>query len=403
MKKILLLSLAFLLVFPNSVDALSQEEIDNFGIQIKVITNEIVNLQETIYSIIYSQGGGVITLSQSEVKETIDKGVSWLQEAQEESGHFQYEYLPYEDKYLNTDNIVRQSGAFFILGEVAVQDSSKDLKDNLVKAISYFESISSYGSYNGKNFRCVSQANICDLGTTALVVIGILDTLERYPELDYRFLLEDYSNYLLAMKMEGKGFRSEFVVTGNSQSDEESSYFNGEGLLALVRYYSYKENRETKEVIDDMFSYLKDSFDIPLYLWMTAAVRDIYNLWPEQKYVDYLKSYTDWRINGFKKNFKSKHNMCSYIEGVISAYSVFKSKVSNPGYYEREIDFWLNKSKELQITDDDVYRFGENGVIKINNLQKAQGGFLTGRNELTQRIDFTQHCISSYLQRSNLY
>lgn len=32
-------------------------------------------------------------------------------------------------------------------------------------------------------------------------------------------------------------------------------------------------------------------------------------------------------------------------------------------------------------------------------MEQALGGFLTGENELTQRIDFTQHCVSAYLQK----
>ena len=46
------------------------------------------------------------------------------------------------------------------------------------------------------------------------------------------------------------------------------------------------------------------------------------------------------------------------------------------------------------IKDDERVYFGE-----ITETQRAFGGFLTDETNLTQRIDFTQHCLNSYLQK----
>ena len=136
-----------------------------------------------------------------------------------------------------------------------------------------------------------------------------------------------------------------------------------------------------------------------------AAIKDMYDIWPNTEYAEYVKEYTDWRINGFKRYRNTSHNVCAYMEGVVSAYSVLESNVSQQeeDYYMQEIDFWLNKSSKLQIKENDIYRaVYENGkrvFVKLENKEQAIGGFLTGKNELTQRIDFTQHCVSSYLQK----
>ena len=45
-----------------------------------------------------------------------------------------------------------------------------------------------------------------------------------------------------------------------------------------------------------------------------------------------------------------------------------------------------------------VLSFGTPPVFgAIKAPAKAYGGFLTGASELTERIDFTQHCLDAYL------
>ncbi len=57
-------------------------------------------------------------LANDELKTSINAGATWLIHAQEPNGHFRYEYLPYEGTYRVDDNMVRQTGALYALGEV---------------------------------------------------------------------------------------------------------------------------------------------------------------------------------------------------------------------------------------------------------------------------------------------
>jgi hypothetical protein len=68
--------------------------------------------------------------------------------------------------------------------------------------------------------------------------------------------------------------------------------------------------------------------------------------------------------------------------------------------YDRELEFWLSKSSDLQIQESDAFRYisDTKSFGALQDESKALGGFLTGLVELTQRIDFTQHCLSAYLQ-----
>jgi hypothetical protein len=354
------------------------------------------------------QGNTTTTpLTQKEMHSVITEGISWMLEAQEESGHFRYEYVPYEDVYLQDDNIVRQGGALFILGETYRKnpDVVSGMDEGIEKAIEYFESLSV--SDTKDDFRCVANtegSGTCKLGATALVLLGILGYVEGNPskESTYEDLIEDYTTYILSAQKDEGGFSNAYRKTKGFEP-EESPFSNGEALLALVRAYQYEEDAQVKESIDDAFLYLKDKeFDSALYLWAMAALKDMERLWPNPVYVSYTHEFTEWRMARATRTPKDR-NTCAYIEGVTSAYSIVpESDASTRSLLRSEIDTFNRFHRTLQLSEDDLYRVENNDegvkLVKLSKPTRAQGGFLTAHSVPTQRIDFTQHCVSAYLQ-----
>ncbi|MEA1929495.1 MAG: hypothetical protein U9M92_01205 [Patescibacteria group bacterium] len=354
--------------------------------------------------------------SDKDYNRVITGGVTWLMNAQEDDGHLKYEYLPYEDRYLDDDNTVRQAGSLYGLGEVIRNDKGAnfDIADTVERSIEYFENQTVAGTLNGQDFKCIVRYpgdNMCKLGATSLALVGILGYVEAYPDraATYSDLIDEYMAYVIAAKKEGAGFSGVYRANRDTQNTKESSYSNGEALLALVRYYRYQPSAEVEETIDDMIAYISSDveFDSSLYLWAMAAIKDATMLWPEKEYLSYVKAYTDWRIAPFRSRRMSTHNYCAYIEGVISAYSVLEPAISESEkrWYTEEIDFWLDQSAGLQVSEKRHARIISDGGVGIvkrmreGNKERALGGFLTGWNEATQRIDFTQHCLNSYLQK----
>lgn len=352
-------------------------------------------------------------LSTDEMKDIILDGADWIVSAQEENGHFGYEYLPYEDEYVNDDNMVRQGGTLYALSEVYKKQTLRDPEKAaaIEKAISYFASISGASTNDKGNFLCIknSEASVrCDLGSTALVLLGILNYVAVEPDrdTDYKDIIEKYSNYLMAAKFPDRGFSNTYN-TNSGFSEEESPFYNGEAMLALVRYYQYEKNDEVKTILQDVFSYLRDKeeFETPLYLWIMAALKDMQYLWPNDEYVTYTKEFTNFRLQNLQYRRDVTHNYCAPVEGLASAYSVLVGH--EPDVYlsrlNNELGFWLNKTKRLQLNESDIYRVVKNGnelsIKELPNPDLALGGFLTGEDELTQRIDFTQHCVNTYLQK----
>lgn len=363
-------------------------------------------------------------LSERSLEQIIADGVMWLKTAQEETGdragRFRYEYEPYEGVYRSGDNIVRQAGTFYQGGEIARSSVGDpyELEEMLVRSADFFASLSRSGSYNERTFRCVvkdARGTDCKLGATSLVLVGLLDLVEAYPEheAEYEALIHDYASFILAMRNEGAGFRNRFYLDQELQSSRESSFSNGEAMLALARYYRFNEDPEIKDTLEEMFAYINSdavSFDAPLYLWAMAALRDMYTLWPREAYLDYAKTYTNWRVAVFQNRKLTNYNMCAYVEGVASAHALLVDHLTEDERIdlEREIDFWLTKTQELQIQQDEQFRvFTEaDGTLHIRELaepKRAHGGFLTARDEPTQRIDYTQHCLNAYLMRALSY
>ncbi len=392
-------------------------------------------------------------LSDVQLRSIIERGTAWLVRSQEKSGHFRYEYLPFEGRYRNDDNIVRQAGALYQLGEIERFDTGAryNLEKTMLRGIGYFESLTVSGSWNGTSFRCIREerAQQCKLGTTALAMIGMLSFVDEYPKYEkkYRPLIHDYAAYILAMKKENAGFRYYFNPARKTQKDDESSFSNGEAFLALARYDAKYPSEKTKQIITDTFDYLSGRvenssdarrqgtstravsgytvsgasdadneagedfkhalFDAPLYLWVMAGLKDLEHKQHNDAYVNYAKKYTAWRLADNAQYARSTQNRCAYIEGLASAYSVLEGHVSagELAQIRTTVDAMLVQTSLLQIAKEVPVRYvmgkdGKGEFLKLKNPKLADGGFLTGseKEQLTQRIDYTQHCLSAYAQ-----
>lgn len=365
------------------------------------------------------------TLNQNEMEAIMEDGLAWLYAALEKEGgnegHYRYEYAPYEGEYIDDDNIVRQAGTFYQVGEKALYGigDAKKLETILSKNAAFFEELSgTVENENGERFRCITRSehsDECKLGATSLALVGLLSFVDTYPEYKetYDGLVEDYANYILASKKVEGGFRDRHYIDRSVQSSRESSFSNGEAMLALARYYKYDPRPEIEVLLQEMFAYIRSSdvpFDSPLYLWAMAALRDMQELWPNDAYLEYAQAYTWWRLDGFSARKNTRYNMCAYVEGIGSAYALLSDNnvTHDLDLIAKEIDFWLLKTADLQIHKDERYRAFETteteGALLIKELTNpavAHGGFLTSYETHTQRIDYTQHCLNAYLLRYN--
>ncbi len=357
-------------------------------------------------------------LTETELTKSITEGAKWIIASQEENGHFAYEYLPYEDTYREDDNIVRQAGTLYALAEVERSGvaSDTDLATPIEASIDYLISMSKEDEYDDRTFSCVTrtkESSVCPLGATSLALLGILAHIDTESDasIDYSEIIESYKNFILASQKANGGFRNDHRIGNNIQNTKESPFSNGEAIFVLARLYKYEPDEEVRAAIDRAFTYLKDEpFHTALYLWIMAALIDMEELWPNEAYLTYAETFTDWRIDGISRHRHTERNYAAYAEGIVSAYRLLAPHLPEAKRLElrAEIDYWNQKNAQLQITTDDTYRVvrGDDGSLFMKQLPRptqALGGFLTARHELALRIDFTQHAISAYVQTLEVY
>lgn len=375
-----------------------------------VLTAQLGAIKQYLTRLTVPAGGAALT--ESELRAAIRGGADWLRHAQEPTGHFRYEYIPYEDQYRNDDNIVRQAGALYALGEILRRDSGDPLRvhNTMKQSIEFFLAQSKESFSAGESFRCITKtetSRVCPLGATALALIGTLAYVQEFPEeaRTYDALIRDYRAYILAMQKKSGGFRDRHMVGNGSQSEDESAFSNGEALLALVRLYEHEQSRAVKLAIERSVAHLREQpFDSNLYLWMMAALRDLNAITPRDTYIDYAHTFTEWRVAGATRNWTRTHNYCPYAEGLASALALLQGNIAEAAVapLRAELDRRNRVHATLQIHDGDrvrlMYEEGTPTFVSLATPRNAVGGFLTGAHEPTQRIDFTQHCITGYVQ-----
>ncbi|MCA9361922.1 hypothetical protein KC906_00965 [Candidatus Kaiserbacteria bacterium] len=356
---------------------------------------------------------GVYTpLTADEMRQIILDGATWTVAAQEKTGHFGYEYAPFAGEYLEGEGMVRQAGTLFMLSEVYKYQQEKDpaIAKAIEQAIEYFESISAERESDEGVFWCIKnqeQSSTCELGSASLALIGALNYVATEPakKSSYEEAIERYVTYLLAAKFSDRGFSGRYHLQ-RGFSENESPFYNGEAMLALVRYYQYAPDDQLKELLQELFAHLSgQEYESPLYLWIMAALKDMQRLWPDETYVAYAADFTQERLDSAARRHHTTHNYCAPLEGLVSAYSILEGNSTLPELMRLsdEIDFWLRKSNWLQLDAASPYRVvwqdGQLQLLWQVEPTIAHGGFLTDEGVLTQRIDFTQHCVSAYLQK----
>jgi hypothetical protein len=265
-------------------------------------------------------------------------------------------------------------------------------------------------SFNGVHFACVLnhlESRKCELGTTSLTLVGILDFIDAHPKEvpQYAKQIEANATFILSMQKEEGGFRNVYQTGMKTQDDTESSFSNGEALLALARYYAFKKSEVTQNAIDRAYNYLKEKqYDGNLYLWIMAALKDMDSLWPQESYQAYAYAFTSWKNIQSTRNRTLSGNYCAYTEGLASAIALLKRTTSEANLtpFRNELNRLNRADLTLQITQKDPYRIFQDeeglSLMKLVDPKIATGGFLTSDSVLTERIDYTNHCVNTYLQ-----
>lgn len=322
----------------------------------------------------------------------------WFLRNQTEEGDFNYEIDVKTGEILNSNNIVRQAGSLYSLAHAYKYTKEKEYKIGIEKGIKYFSSFLE----NVDNIvptKRINYEGIISSNTTALFLLALTEYMEENPtaRLEYMSLSKELANYLLLTQNDKGGFSYNL---GNS---EESDYNNGESFYALIR--AYKINNDpiylegAKKAANYIISkYSKEKFNYSLYSWAMQGMAHLYKVEPDERYWDFMKSYSNQFLFGYGKNTYSyftdqkgnppKSNLGVYLEGLNHVAWVARNKDTT--YYEALKDFIQMSLKYLM-----TLQINGPGSDRKSNIEIVSGGICYDQSCVTQRIDIVHHNLSA--------
>lgn len=357
----------------------------------------------------------------------INSAGAWMIYRQEESGHFKYEYNPWLDAEVDDDNLVRQAGAAYIMGELFDYKGDGAYLDSAVDSLRYFNTLTKYDDRDGIEIAYIE--NDQKTGTIALATIAcehVRDTWLWNSDLEKQ--CNGYLNFLDFVEGKDGGFSKKYYLglpRDAIEFETQSPYYNGEAWLALSVSQGRKNSPALRERLEKHFDYFDNKYRtlidrdkngedvgkevIGFYLWGMRAINRMHIMDQKPEYADFAYMYTNHVIEDkgymdLESNKRDKINDCYAFEGVVSAYAIAKreGETEITARWKPMIEHHLERLKNFQVKNDITAEEVINGRLvqkKLPNPNEARGGFLNSLKEDSQymRIDFTQHCIGAYL------
>lgn len=349
---------------------------------------------------------------------TLEEARGFLVANQKPEGNFNYDYDWVLKKTDEKDNQVRQAGALWGLVLLYQRSPSTVLKSSIEKAFDYFFRISVPGPQKGSLAIAYENYDYTSVGTVALLGLALIDYLRSNPPIsvdDRKKLeakLDGYLNFLVAMQNDNGHFYSKFILESKEKIEKRVPFYDGEGLLCLVKAAKYMNRTELIPVIQKLLSALTCDYLNPVlagalksdetkefYQWGSMAWGEIQDTgWADsQQMASVMLVLAYWQIH-VRDILAVRANTGYAIEGLVPAYLAAK-KLKNQ-----------NAAKDIRWTVNEMMknllRYQVDGPLAPADLYSvknetehplAKGGFINAGGESKLRIDVTQHMAHAIL------
>jgi len=368
--------------------------------------------------------------------ERIRRAVDHTLSTQLPNGLFEYDFDFLAGESTGEDNIVRQAGTLFALGEYlvdvddarvvpvmragleALAERSLPLGRGSIQAILEWTGIFSIESgrleralrwggllYDpGGDGRVVSGDDAYDnalTGATALALIAELHYQRATGDDRYRDLRESWLRGLLALHVSGRGVRAHPATLF------ENPYVNGEAWVTLAYYHElFPEDERVARALDDLESYVMDRYgrepDRNFYHWGAIAGAIRFRSGGDEHLSDFAAQQAETMLETAPPEKTRKQTTCSLIEGLAASIAVLRSSAERGALVSRmreRVGIELARNRALQIRPgQDRWELGGGALLKAPALGGYAGAFVAGPYRIYTRTDITQHCISALLK-----
>lgn len=315
-----------------------------------------------------------------------------------QNGLLNYLYDPKTDRYLAENNHIRQLGTLYAITTLDrfFKDGSLTslIKDTLVYYLKFKKQTQDYAFLN-----IDGEPN---LAYNAFLIMSLLNT-DNFPNRD--LLLSQFARGILRLQKDDGSYNTHFLSEQVSGID----YYPGEAMLALIKLYISKGNKEYLDSVKKAFPYYKNYWqnqkNTAFVPWHTQAYLLLYKETGDKTLADFIFEMNDWlidnhqitqtnnpnEIGGFPKD-NPKNATSSYLEGINDAYAL--AQLLGDQYhlqkYRQSLKNGIRFILRTQLPPQDAAKF-------IDPI-RAAGGFRHSLTNDEQRIDYTQHAIIALIK-----
>jgi hypothetical protein len=344
-------------------------------------------------------------LDAAEVAYRTNLAARYIASVQQVDGMFGYEYDFVSGKFLDRDNIVRQTGAGFGIAEYLKASGDQAFVEPVQRALTAFGS-HSIATGTGKAVSPDAKPANARTGATALALLTELFYFEQTRDNRFADLRQAWLDGLRSMQLESGGFAE------NPEAKTESPYFNGETWLALAHYVRlFPDDAAARDALARAESYLighyTNSPDLAFFHWgmLAAAVR--YETTREPRFIEYISMQGWLFVFYLRPDLNPQTNACYSVEGLAAGARALRlaDRTNDLAYAPTvdRIERELANAFEMQIMPGQMsMALGGGRYLVDSEMDARAGAFLNGRGKPQTRIDFTQHCLSAMMKYTAL-
>ncbi len=368
--------------------------------------------------------------------EVLRRAVDYTIAAQQPDGSFRYDFDFLAGEPTGSDNIVRQAGTLFALGEALLETDDRRLVPVMRAGLDRLASLSlpigagttqsalaSLGLFSVDSRRLARALDRWGLlyrpqgsgqlvsgdgsyrgapaGATSLALIAELSYARATGDDRYRDQREAWVRGLLALHVPGEGIRRSPVTL------KQGPYEDGEGWLALAVYHEHDPaNEEVARALGELEEHSIATYggapDRNFYHWGAIASAARFAETADPRLADFAAAQAGWILGERPPSATEHFGSCSFVEGLSSAYAVVAAAGGRDGLADRlreRVALELERNRALQIQPGtERLELGGGAVLDAPTLAGQAGAFRAGTYRAFTRIDLTQHCISAFLK-----
>ena len=370
--------------------------------------------------------------------ERLRRAVDYTLSVQQQSGLFLYDFDFLAAAPSGDDNVVRQAGTLYALGEYLLETRDPRVETALRAGLGRMWALSvptgkgrlqtaleATGLYEIDSRRLaglLQRMGLLDVpggdallvagptagndnawsGATALALIAELDYQRATGEQRFASARAAWFRGLLSLRVPGSGVRASPVTLARSV------YFDGETWLALAHYReAFPDDADVERELASLEDYLLAHYggegrDVQFFHWgaMANAVRQ--RTTRDPRYAEFAARLGAWYLDEVPFELKREQTTCSVIEGAASILAALGAPPADAALAARlreRLARELARNRALQIdAGQQRIELPGGGLLVAPLLAAHAGAILEGPHRAYTRVDLTQHCISGFLK-----